>query len=146
MKNRFGLFIILSVLLSACSDTFVHQKSLSEFAERFEIANASEDMNAMLELYALNGIKKNDLSILRTALSFEIGLPIKAIHFQELTGAPEESIAFQHQNIEYGASLAPKLRMLVEYAVEGQLTSKFSLGKNTQKEWKIITAIPKNKK
>ena len=146
MRKLLGLFVILSILLSACSDTTIHQKSLSEFAERFTIANAPEDMDAMLGLYALKGIKKNDLSILRTALSFEIGLPIEAIRFQELTGAPEESIAFQHQSIEYQASLTPKLRMLVEYATEEKLKSKFSIGQNAKKEWKIITAIPKNKK
>ena len=72
--------------------------------------------------------QKDDLAILKTALSFEIGLPIQTISFEELTGAPEESIAYEHEGIEYGASLSPRLRMIVIYAVEGQLTSKFTLG------------------
>ncbi len=134
MKRHVGLLVILCILLSACSDTFIYQKSLSQFSERFAKAN-----------YATGGLEETDLAILETALSFEIGLPIQSISFQELSGAPEESIAYEHEGIEYKASLAPKLRMLVEYADEGQLRSKFSIGRNPKKEWKIITAIPKNK-
>lgn len=145
MKRHVGLLVILCILLSACSDTFIYQKSLSQFSERFAKANSDEDMDAMLSLYAREGLEERDLAILETALSFEIGLPIQSISFQELSGAPEESIAYEHEGIEYKASLAPKLRMLVEYADEGQLRSKFSIGQNPKKEWKIITAIPKNK-
>ena len=145
MKRRIGLLVILSFLLSACSDTFIYQKSLNEFSESFLKANLEEDMDAMLGLYATNGLKKTDLAILKTALSFEIGLPIQTISFEELTGAPEESIAYEHEGIEYGASLTPRLRMHVIYAVEGQLTSKFSIGRTSKKEWKIITAVPKDK-
>ena len=32
---------------------------------------------------------------LKTALSFEIGLPIKRIYFEALSGTPEESIAYE---------------------------------------------------
>ena len=146
MKRPVGLLVILSLSLIACSDTFVYQKSLNQFSERFVKANTEEDMDAMLELYATKELEETDFAILKTALSFEIGLPIQSISFEELTGAPEESIAFEHEGIEYGASLTPRLRMLVEYAVEGRLASKFSIGRNSKKEWKIITAIPKNKK
>ena len=108
MKRRIGLLVILSFLLSACSDTFIYQKSLNEFSESFLKANLEEDMDAMLGLYATNGLKKTDLAILKTALSFEIGLPIQTISFEELTGAPEESIAYEHEGIEYGAKLNSK--------------------------------------
>lgn len=146
MKIRIVLFLILGLLLALYFNTLVQQKSLNELSDRFILANTSEDMGAMLSLYALEGIKEKDLAILKTALSFEIGLPIQSISFQDLTGTPEESIAYQHQGIQYKASLVPKLRMVVEYAVEGQLTSKFSIGQNPKKEWQIITAIPDNKK
>ena len=144
MKRRIGL-IILSFFLSACSDTVIYQKSLNEFSGSFLKANLEEDVEAMLGLYATDGLKKSDLAILTTALSFEIGLPIKTISFEELTGAPEESIAYEHEGIEYEASLTPRLRMDVSYAVKGQLTSKFNIGRTSKKEWKIITAVPKNK-
>lgn len=146
MKRPVGLLVILSLSLIACSDTFVYQKSLNQFSERFIKANSEEDMDAMLGLYATKELEEIDFAILKTALSFEIGLPIQSISFEELTGAPEEFIAFAHEGIEYEASLTPRLRMLVEYSVEGQLASKFSIGRNSKKEWKIITAIPKNKK
>ena len=94
MKRRIELIVILSFLLSACSDTFIYQKSLNKFSESFLKANLEENMDAMLGLYATNGLKKTDLAILKTALSFEIGLPIQTISFEELTGAPEESIAY----------------------------------------------------
>lgn len=145
MKRRIGLLVILSFLLSACSDTFIYQKSLNEFSESFLKANLEENMDAMLSLYATNGIKKGDLAILKTALSFEIGLPIQTISFEELTGAPEESIAYEHEGVSYEASLTPRLSMHVKYAVEGQLKSKFSIGRTSKKEWKIVTAIPKDK-
>ena len=144
MKRRIGL-IILSFLLSACSDTIIYQKSLNEFSGSFLRANLEEDMDAMLGLYATDGLKKTDLAILKTALSFEIGLPIQTISFEELTGSPEESIAYEHEGIKYEASLTPRLRMNVIYAVEGQLTSKFNIGRTSKREWKIITAVPKNK-
>ena len=146
MKRHVWLSVILFILMTACSDTFIYQKSLSQFSERFAKANSDEDMDAMLSLYATEGLKERDLAILKTALSFEIGLPIQSLRFQELSGAPEESIAYEHESIEYKASLAPKLRMLVTYADKGQLRSKFSIGRNSKKEWKIITAIPKDKK
>ena len=144
MKRRIGLLVILIFLLSACSDTFIYQKSLNEFSETFLKANLEENMDAMLSLYATNGLKKSDLAILKTALSFEIGLPIQTISFEELSGTPEESIAYEHEGVAYEASLTPKLRMNVKYAVEGQLTSKFCIGRTSNKEWKIITAVPKN--
>ena len=145
MTRRIGLLVMLSFLLSACSDTFIYKKSLNEFSESFLKANLEENMDAMLSLYATNGLKKSDLAILKTALSFEIGLPIRTISFEELTGAPEESIAYEHEGVAYEASLAPRLRMHVTYAVEGQLASKFSIGRTSRKEWKIITAVPKDK-
>ena len=143
MKLLIGILVILSFLLSACSDTFIYKKSLKKFSESFLKANLEEDMDAMLALYATNGLKKTDLVILRTALSYEIGLPIQTISFEKLTGSPEESIAYEHEGVEFTASLTPRLRMNVVYAIEGQLTSKFTIGRNSKKEWKIITAIPK---
>lgn len=146
MNRLVSLLVILSLSLTACSDTFIYQFSLNAFSERFAKANSEEDMDAMLSLYSTESLEESDLAILKTALSFEIGLPILSISFEELSGAPEESIAYEHDGIPYEASLTPKLRMLVEYAVEGQLRSKFSIGRNSKKEWKIITAIPRNKK
>jgi hypothetical protein len=146
MKRLVGLLAILGLFLTACFDTFIYQKSLSEFSERFVKANSDEDMDAMLELYDTGGLQERDLAILKTALSFEIGLPILSISFEGLSGAPEESITYEHDDISYEASLTPKLRMLVEYDIEGRLSSKFSIGRNFEKEWKIITAIPQNKK
>ena len=146
MKRLVGLLAILGLFLTACSDTFIYQKSLVEFSERFAQANADENLDAMLELYDTDNLQESDLAILKTALSFEIGLPILSISFEGLSGAPEESIDYEHDGISYQASLTPKLRMLVVYEIEGRLSSKFSIGRNSNKEWKIITAIPHNKK
>ena len=71
MKRRIGLIVILSFLLSACSDTFIYQKP-HEFSESFLKANLEENMDTLLGLYATNGLKKTDLAILKTALSFEV--------------------------------------------------------------------------
>lgn len=143
MKLLIAILVILSFLLGSCSDTLVYKDSLNDFSDSFLEANLEEDIDAMLDLYETNGLKKSDLRILKTALSFEIGLPIQTISFEKLTGSPEESIAYEHEGVEFTASLTPRLRMNVVYAIEGQLTSKFTIGRNSKKEWKIITGIPK---
>ena len=43
MKRRIGLLVILSFLLSTCSDTIIYQKSLNEFSESFLKANLEEN-------------------------------------------------------------------------------------------------------
>ena len=130
----------------ACSDLILHKKSLQDFAENFENANAREDMEALLELFDRNLMDPKDLTVLKTALSFEIGLPIERIYFETLSGAPEESISYEKGETAYRGSSKPKCRMIVDYANHDGLRSKFTLGRNHNREWKIVTAIPNPKK
>ena len=141
--------LLLSYLLGlnvACSDLILHQKSLKDFAADFETANAQEDMEALLELFDRKRMDPKDLTVLKTALSFEIGLPIKRIYFEALSGTPEESIAYEKAGTAYRGSLKPKCRMVVDYANHDGLRSKFTLGRDQNRKWKIVTAIPNPKK
>ncbi|RCL30302.1 MAG: hypothetical protein DBX03_02470 [Puniceicoccaceae bacterium] len=139
------LFAFLGLNL-ACSDLILHQKSLKNFATDFERANLEEDMEALLNLFDRANMDTKDLTVLQTALSFEIGLPIERIYFQTLSGAPEETIAYEKGGTAYRGSLAPKYRMVVDYDTRGGLRSKFTLGLNNNRDWKIITAVPNIKK
>ena len=62
MKRHVWLSVILFILMTACSDTFIYQRSLSQFSERFAKANSDEDMDAMLSLYATGGLEETDIT------------------------------------------------------------------------------------
>lgn len=142
---RFICTLLLFALIglnSACSDLILHQKSLKNFATDFENANDAENMEALLDLFDRANMDPKDLTVLKTALSFEIGLPIERIYFQALSGTPEETIAYEKAGTAYQASLKPKYRMVVDYAHQGGLSSKFTLGRDNNRDWKIVTAVP----
>lgn len=136
------LLCYLLGLSAACSDLVLHQKSLKNFAKDFENANAAEDMEALLNLFDRARMDPKDLTVLKTALSFEIGLPIERIYFEALSGAPEETIAYERSGTAYQASTTPKYRMVVDYANQEGLRAKFTLGRDKNRDWKIVTAVP----
>ena len=137
-----ALMFCVSVLLSACTSGPQDSSSLEDFAERFREANDAENVEPMLALYELEGSSKRTISLLRNALLFELGLPIQSIEFEPLSGAPEEQISFTHQGIRYGPTLQPKLRMQVRYATEDGLASNYTIGKNAEDNWRIVSSRP----
>ena len=145
MESVKRIFAILLFPLLSCSDFGIHQKSLNLFAKDFEMANTSESLTKMLELYALEGMRSKDLSILKTALSFELGMPIKSIHFEKLNGTPEETINFDHNGLLYQSSIIPRYKMIVAYQTKELFTSRFTIGKDIDNQWKIVTAIATSK-
>lgn len=137
-------FFLVSLTVIGCSDLVLNKKSLNAFSESFIAANESRDVEAMLELFALEEADQKTINLLRIAIEFEIGLPIESLVFESLSGAPEEIINYTHNGISYEPSLKPKYRMKVQYDVEGQLASKYTLGRNIENDWRIVTAVPKN--
>jgi hypothetical protein len=137
-------FFLVSLTVIGCSDLVLNKKSLNAFSESFIAANESRDVEAMLELFALEDADQKTINLLRIAVEFEIGLPIESLVFESLSGAPEEIINYTHNGISYEPSLKPKYRMKVQYDVEGQLASKYTLGRNIENAWRIVTAVPKN--
>ena len=107
-------------------------------------ANESRNVEAMLELFAFEEADQKTINLLRIAIEFEIGLPVESLVFESLSGAPEEIIDYTHNGISYRPSLKPKYRMKVQYDVEGQLASKYTLGRNIENDWRIVTAVPEN--
>lgn len=149
MKLRVRVFIIITFFLAiskfvGCSDLVLNKKSLSAFSESFMAANESRNVEAMLELFAFEEADQKTINLLRIAIEFEIGLPVESLVFESLSGAPEEIIDYTHNGISYRPSLKPKYRMKVQYDVEGQLASKYTLGRNIENAWRIVTAVPKN--
>lgn len=149
MKLRVRVFSIVTCFLVisnfvGCSDLVLNKKSLSAFSESFIAANESRNVEAMLELFALDQADQRTINLLRIAIEFEIGLPIESLAFESLSGAPEEIIDYTHNGISYKPSLEPQYRMKVQYDVEGQLASKYTLGRNIENDWRIVTAVPKN--
>ena len=86
---------------------------LEAFADAFSEANQATGVEAMLAIYALEGTTENTKNLLKNAILYELGLPIQSINFEPLTGLPEESIEYTHQDVDYVATLEPSMRMRV---------------------------------
>ena len=116
---------------------------LEAFADAFSEANQATEVEAMLAIYALEGATEKTKNLLKNAILYELGLPIQSISFEPLTGLPEESIEFTHQDVDYVATLEPSMRMRVRYATEDRFESLYSIAQNNAGEWRIVSARPK---
>ena len=121
------------------------QKSpdLEAFADAFSEANQATGTGAMLAIYALEGTTENTKNLLKNAILYELGLPIQSISFEPLTGLPDESIKYTHQDVDYIATLEPSMRMRVRYATEDRFESLYSIAQNNAGEWRIVSTRPK---
>ena len=136
------IFVSCTLLaLSACS--MQESSELEAFAEAFREANQATGVEAMLAIYALGGTTKNTKNLLKNAIFYELGLPIKSINFEPLSGLPEESIEYTHQDVDYVATLEPSMRMRVRYATEDRFESLYSIAQNNAGEWRIVSTRPK---
>ncbi|TVP79612.1 MAG: hypothetical protein EA353_05835 [Puniceicoccaceae bacterium] len=111
-------------------------------AAEFRAANQAESIEPMLALYALEGTTQNTRNMLKSAIYFELGMPIQKIEFEPLSGAPEEVIHYTHQGVEYGPTLTPGYRMRVRYRTEDGFESRFTIGQLDDGSWRIITSRP----
>ena len=116
---------------------------LEAFADAFSEANQATGTAAMLAIYALEGTTENTKNLLKNAIRYELGLPIQSISFEPLTGLPEESIKYTHQDVDYIATLEPSMRMRVRYATEDRFESLYSIAQNNAGEWRIVSTRPK---
>ena len=138
------LRILLSctlLALSACS--MQESTELEAFADAFSEANQATSDEAMLAIYALEGTTENTKNLLKNAILYELGLPIQSISFEPLTGLPEESIEYTHQDVDYVATLEPSMRMRVRYATEDRFESLYSIAQNNAGDWRIVSTRPK---
>ncbi|MDQ8193582.1 hypothetical protein QEH59_04050 [Coraliomargarita sp. SDUM461004] len=117
-------------------------QELEGFAAAFRIANQAADIEPMLALYQLDGSTEQTISLLKNALSYELGMPIKRIEFEALHGSPEETIYYSYQGVHYGPTLTPQLRMRVRYDTDDHFESLFSIGRNQQGDWRIVSSQP----
>jgi hypothetical protein len=127
--------------LGACS--MQESPELEAFADAFSEANQATGVGAMLAIYALEGTTENTKNLLKNAILYELGLPIQSISFEPLTGLPEESIKYTHQDVDYIATLEPSMRMRVRYATEDRFESLYSIAQNNAGEWRIVSTRPK---
>ncbi len=116
---------------------------LEAFADAFSEANQATGVGAMLAIYALEGTTENTKNLLKNAIRYELGIPIQSISFEPLTGLPEESIKYTHQDVDYIATLEPSMRMRVRYATEDRFESLYSIAQNNAGEWRIVSTRPK---
>ena len=136
------IFVSCTLLaLSACS--MQESPELEAFADAFSEANQATGVEAMLAIYALEGTTENTKNLLKNAILYELGLPIQSISFEPLTGLPEESIKYTHQDVDYVATLEPSMRMRVRYATEDRFESLYSIAQKNAGEWRIISTRPK---
>ena len=136
------IFVICTLLaLSACS--MQESPELEAFANAFSEANQATGVEAMLAIYALEGTTENTKNLLKNAILYELGLPIQSISFEPLSGLPEESIEYTHQDVDYVATLEPSMRMRVRYATEDRFESLYCIAQNNAGEWRIVSTRPK---
>ena len=135
--------LIINTLI-ACSPVVLENQDLDNFAAAFRAANQAKDIKPMLELYATNGIDKEQLTALKGALEYELGLPIESINFQKFTNDTDARIDYMHQGVSYGPSLAPKILMQVQYSTDDRFMSRFTIGQTETGSWRIICARPKS--
>ena len=136
------IFVSYTLLaLSACN--MQESLELKAFADAFNEANQANGVEAMLAIYALEGTTENTKNLLKNAILYELGLPIQSINFEPLTGLPEESIEYTHQDVDYVATLEPSMRMRVRYATEDRFESLYSIAQNNAGEWRIVSTRPK---
>lgn len=136
------IFVSYTLLaLSACN--MQESPELKALADAFSEANQATGVEAMLAIYALEGTTENTKNLLKNAILYELGLPIQSINFEPLTGLPEESIEYTHQDVDYVATLEPSMRMRVRYATEDRFESLYSIAQNNAGEWRIVSTRPK---
>ena len=136
------IFVSCTLLaFSACS--MQESPELEAFADAFSEANQATGVEAMLAIYALEGTTENTKNLLKNAILYELGLPIQSISFEPLTGLPDESIKYTHQDVDYIATLEPSMRMRVRYATEDRFESLYSIAQNNAGEWRIVSTRPK---
>ena len=136
------IFVSCTLLaLGACS--MQESPELEAFADAFSEANQATGVGAMLAIYALEGTTENTKNLLKNAILYELGLPIQSISFEPLTGLPEESIEYTHQDVDYIATLEPSMRMRVRYATEDRFESLYSIAQNTAGEGRRVSTRPK---
>lgn len=132
-----------TLAFSACNQhSETTDAELELLADAFHQANQADSIDPMLQLYCLDGVDPSTLNRLKGALKFELGIPIRSIEFEPLTGAPEECIAYVHNDVRYGPSLPPGYRMRVTYDQEDGFSSLFTVGRESNGPWKIICARP----
>ena len=135
-------FLILVVCLVTLKCSQRIDTGLQKLATDFRAANQSSTIEPMLALYHLEGSNNLNITHLRGALQYELGLPIKKIEFEPLSGAPEETIEFTHNNIRYGPTLQPCYRMRVTYNGKDRFVSLYTIGKTKTGNWRFIAAKP----
>ncbi|MGZ0656173.1 hypothetical protein ACWPKO_09000 [Coraliomargarita sp. W4R53] len=140
-QNMFRLLSICA-LLALCSCGNQDSVELQNFAAVFRAANQANEIEPMLMLYELDESTEQTVNQLKSALTYELGMPIVSIEFEPLSGTPEETIHYTHQGVEYGPTIAPALRMRVRYDTEDYFESLFSIGQNTAGQWRIVSSQP----
>lgn len=144
------ILIGISLILGPSLAFFIYSSSglnsgLKQLAADFRTANQAKTIEPMLELYCLEGIDELSIMRLKGALQYELGLPIRKIEFEPLSGAPEETIQFTHNGTQYGPTLKPRHRMRVTYEGKDRFTSLFTIGKTDSGVWQFVSAKPISK-
>ena len=136
------ILLFFQLTLSSCSPKGADGASLDAFASDFRAANNGMSIEPMLALYSVDGLTDRTKIMLKNALLYEHGLPILSINFEPLIGSPDEQIEYTYEGIKYGPSIKPIYRMRVCYRTEDRFESLFTIGKNPQGAWRIVSSKP----
>ncbi len=119
-----GLFGIAACLfLAGCSgDSVLAEKAARErLKQALLAAHEADDPEALLGLYALDGVEDRDLRLIRFAVESEVALPVRSIRFYPLD--PGDTIDYVHAGKRYRPTVEPRLKLEVRYDTEDRLTA-----------------------
>ena len=142
IKALAGILLGAAICIIVFSSMSGPDTGLKQLAADFRAANQADTIEPMLALYCLEGSSELSITRLKRALQYELGLPIKKIEFEPLSGAPEETIQFTQDDVGYGPTLKPRYKMRVTYKSADYFTSLFTVGKTDSGAWQFVSTKP----
>lgn len=132
------LAVILLTLQVGCSEIGEH-RAQRQFVQAFEEAQKMQDVDAMLALYAWEGVEEETYGVLRISVHTEIGWPIRWAKVVPLSAS--EGYHYRHQEVDYVPNLQPVARLHVAYDLPQATQSSYLLGKDETGSYRLV--LPK---
>ncbi len=131
-----GLLAAMIFVLSGCGEIGSDRREQKVFLQAFETAHLNRDVDAMLALYALDGVADDTRGVLRFSVATEIGWPVLRVRFIGLD--PSEVYVYEVNGELFGPSLKPVERIHVEYDLPQRVNSTFLVGRDADGHFRLV--------
>jgi hypothetical protein len=113
--------------------------SRQELKAQFKKAHRNQDPDGLLDLYYMEGVRKEDQILIRIAARNEVVLPVAKIHFE--SPGKGDIIDYELEGRRYEATLPVRLKLVVRYATPDSFTASYLLGKKDGRYY-LVTSRP----